>query len=334
MRGVLLLQRRHQQVGRAFSQCSVLHEARSAWKRNEGDTFKPQPWKRPGLFLQFRCSAGGSGSKKKKIIVEEVSAADAAEPPKESPGVKQTMNFEVKTSKGILSISTTIEDSKINEIVFEKTDMPSVAKLKEPALATSAINLITNSSAAATTAAGAVSGSEVPSDAPIRETETVLTATLPPDKSGAASPPPPSDASIPVPTPKRPRFDYRSSLERNFVTPSRAISDFMLTAADLECLPKIKRRSPYEQEPPMTVYWRRDVEAKALEVWGSKENLLRERLKREVERKQYQQSECLCSPCFCVQSLMWVLKSLTPQICLRSSGGYATTAARWDPAPR
>lgn len=93
---------------------------------------------------------------------------------------------------------------------------------------------------------------------------------------------------------RRERVDFsRSSLERNFITPARAISDFLLKMSDLESLPKTKRRSPYEQEPPIIVYWRKDVEAKAIEVWGSRENLLRECLKREIERKQHQQSECV-----------------------------------------
>lgn len=92
---------------------------------------------------------------------------------------------------------------------------------------------------------------------------------------------------------KERRVDFsRSSLERNFITPSRAISDFLLKISDLESLPKTKRRSPYEQEPPIIVYWRKDVEAKAIEVWGSRDNLLRECLKREIERKQHQQSQC------------------------------------------
>lgn len=66
---------------------------------------------------------------------------------------------------------------------------------------------------------------------------------------------------------KRLRVDLTaSSLERNFITPVRAMSDFLLKPADLETLPKTKRRSPYELEPPITVYWRRDVEAKANEV--------------------------------------------------------------------
>lgn len=68
------------------------------------------------------------------------------------------------------------------------------------------------------------------------------------------------------------------------------MADFLLKPSDLESLPKTKRRSPYEFEPPITVYWRKDVEAKALEIWGSQENLQRERLKREIKRKKYQQS--------------------------------------------
>lgn len=91
---------------------------------------------------------------------------------------------------------------------------------------------------------------------------------------------------------KTSRVDFnRSSLERNFITPNRAMSDFLLRAVDLDTLPKTKRRSPYEQEPPITVYWRKDVEAKAIEVWGTRENLLRECLKREIERKKHQQSK-------------------------------------------
>ncbi|XP_072747668.1 proton-coupled zinc antiporter SLC30A9, mitochondrial [Anoplolepis gracilipes] len=90
---------------------------------------------------------------------------------------------------------------------------------------------------------------------------------------------------------KRMRVDKStSSLERNFITPVRAMSDFLLKPSDLESLPKTKRRSPYEFEPPITVYWRKDVEAKALEAWGSREVLLKELLKKEVERKIYQQN--------------------------------------------
>ncbi|KAH8401736.1 hypothetical protein KR009_007581 [Drosophila setifemur] len=278
IRGVQLLQRRHQQIGRAFSQCSSkCLDSGNAWRRNDVDNGIPKPWKRPGMLIQFRGSSDSSDSKKELLDV----TAGAATQPKEAPGIKQTKNFEVKTSKGILTISTTIEDSKINEIVFEKSDLPPVAKIKEPALATAAINLMAS-------ATGAGSGTSSTTEPKITSPPTGV---LGPDKGYTGAAPTPSPpAETPTPPPKRPRFDYRASLERNFVTPSRALIDFMLTPADLESLPKIKRRSPYEQEPPMTVYWRRDVEAKALAVWGSKDNLLRERLKREVERKQYQQT--------------------------------------------
>lgn len=98
---------------------------------------------------------------------------------------------------------------------------------------------------------------------------------------------------IPVETvtqPPRIRVDRSAeSTARNFVTPIRAMSDFLLKPSDLEGLKIIKRRSPYENEPPITVYWRKDVEARAIEVWGSKENLLKERLRNELERKYQQQ---------------------------------------------
>lgn len=93
---------------------------------------------------------------------------------------------------------------------------------------------------------------------------------------------------------KRVRVNFAlSSLARNFITPPRAMSDFLLKASDLDALPKTKRRSPYEQEPPITVYWRKDVEAKSIEIWGTRENLLKELLKREMEKKMHQQSQFL-----------------------------------------
>ncbi|XP_055382274.1 proton-coupled zinc antiporter SLC30A9, mitochondrial [Condylostylus longicornis] len=165
-----------------------------------------------------------------------------------------TKKIEIKTSKGILSVTTTVEDAKINDIILEKTS----AKSKSTPIA------ITQP--AAEMAKAGKLASAVPTS---KESEKI---------------------EKPKET-QRLRCDLtRSSLERNFITPTRAISDFLLKASDLESLSKIKRRSPYEQEPPMTVYWRKDVEAKAIEVWGSRENLLRECLKREIERKKFQQN--------------------------------------------
>lgn len=81
-----------------------------------------------------------------------------------------------------------------------------------------------------------------------------------------------------------------SSLERNFITPIRAMNDFLLKPSDLEDLRKTKRRSPFENEPPITVFWRRDIEAKALQVWGNMDTLREEVTKRDAERKRYQQN--------------------------------------------
>lgn len=64
---------------------------------------------------------------------------------------------------------------------------------------------------------------------------------------------------------KRVRVDLsKASLERNFITPVRAMSDFLLKPADLEGLRKTKRRSPIENEPPIVVYWRKDVESRLI----------------------------------------------------------------------
>ncbi|GLH14182.1 AGAP012046-PA [Gryllus bimaculatus] len=94
----------------------------------------------------------------------------------------------------------------------------------------------------------------------------------------------------PVSPKKRKRVDLAAvSLERNFITPVRAMTDFLLKPSDLEGLRKTKRRSPYENEPPITVFWRKDVESKAMEVWGSKESLDRALRLKEAERRRHQQ---------------------------------------------
>ncbi|XP_075544807.1 solute carrier family 30 member 9 isoform X1 [Dermacentor variabilis] len=78
--------------------------------------------------------------------------------------------------------------------------------------------------------------------------------------------------------------------ERNFVTPVRAMSDYLLKPSDLEGLRMVHRRSPYEDAPPITVYLRRDVEAKALEVWGSYDALQKEHERRRREEQKYRES--------------------------------------------
>uniref|UniRef100_A0A3Q2NSV8 Proton-coupled zinc antiporter SLC30A9, mitochondrial n=1 Tax=Fundulus heteroclitus TaxID=8078 RepID=A0A3Q2NSV8_FUNHE len=78
--------------------------------------------------------------------------------------------------------------------------------------------------------------------------------------------------------------------KNNFITAVRAMNEFCLKPSDLEQLRKIRRRSPHDDTEAFTVFLRSDVEAKALDVWGSHEALARERnLRKEVERE-YQES--------------------------------------------
>lgn len=97
-------------------------------------------------------------------------------------------------------------------------------------------------------------------------------------------------SKTPQPVKKRLLIDFSASYtERNFITPMRAMTEYLLKQSDLEMLPKVLRRSPYESEPPITVYYRKDVEAKAFEVWGSKEALEKELRRRELDRRRYEQ---------------------------------------------
>uniref|UniRef100_A0A8C5HCC5 Proton-coupled zinc antiporter SLC30A9, mitochondrial n=1 Tax=Gouania willdenowi TaxID=441366 RepID=A0A8C5HCC5_GOUWI len=78
--------------------------------------------------------------------------------------------------------------------------------------------------------------------------------------------------------------------QNNFITAVRAMNEFCLKSSDLEQLRKIRRRSPHDDTEAFTVFLRSDVEAKALDVWGSPEALVRERnLRKEVERE-YQEN--------------------------------------------
>ncbi|XP_061397941.1 proton-coupled zinc antiporter SLC30A9, mitochondrial [Musca vetustissima] len=231
----------------------------------------------------------------------------------------QTKKYEIETSKGILSITTTIEDSKINDIVFEKSKVASsdttttkeTVKSSAPPTADDIMNKAAKGAANVTeakidaaildaaskkklaTEAATTGGKVLSIDMTNAATTAAASATS--TAAAAASVTAATTPTTPLPEikpkPKRAKMDYnRSSLERNFITPARAMSDFLLKASDLETLPKIKRRSPYEQEPPITVFWRKDVEAKAINIWGTKENLIKECLKREVERKKHQQN--------------------------------------------
>jgi len=63
--------------------------------------------------------------------------------------------------------------------------------------------------------------------------------------------------------PKDPRpAKSLTSTARNFVTQGRAIKEYLLKPDELIGLRKTMRRSPHADEPPILVYWRRDVEAR------------------------------------------------------------------------
>lgn len=73
--------------------------------------------------------------------------------------------------------------------------------------------------------------------------------------------------------------------KNNFITAVRAMNEFCLKPSDLEHLRRIRRRSPHDDTEAFTVFLRSDVEAKALDVWGSLEALARERkVRKEVEQ--------------------------------------------------
>lgn len=49
-------------------------------------------------------------------------------------------------------------------------------------------------------------------------------------------------------------------MNRNFITTTRAMREYALDISDLGDLRKFQRRSPYNNELPLTVYLRKDVE--------------------------------------------------------------------------
>ncbi|XP_062855722.1 proton-coupled zinc antiporter SLC30A9, mitochondrial [Trichomycterus rosablanca] len=78
--------------------------------------------------------------------------------------------------------------------------------------------------------------------------------------------------------------------QNNFITIVRAMNEFCLKSSDLDQLRRIRRRSPHDDTEAFTVFLRSDVEAKALEVWGSMEALARERKLRKEEERQFQEN--------------------------------------------
>ncbi|CAF3614174.1 unnamed protein product [Rotaria sp. Silwood1] len=75
-----------------------------------------------------------------------------------------------------------------------------------------------------------------------------------------------------------------SYTDNKLITAVRAMHEYLLSPSDLETLQKYKTRSPYtdvaDSSRMLTVYRRGDVEKRAHEVWGSQENLNKEKAKR------------------------------------------------------
>ena len=96
-----------------------------------------------------------------------------------------------------------------------------------------------------------------------------------------------------VPKPKKDRIKLDVSVEtteRNFLTIIRAMNEYLLKPSDLQDLRRFQRRSPYESEPPISVFLRRDVEARSLQVWGTWDNLQKELRKRRLLEDSYKES--------------------------------------------
>ncbi|KAI1278718.1 Zinc transporter 9 [Halotydeus destructor] len=94
-----------------------------------------------------------------------------------------------------------------------------------------------------------------------------------------------------VPKANRSKLDVtQASTERNFVTPIRAMNEYLLKPQDLADIRKFQRRSPYVDAPPITVYLRKDIEARSLQTWGTWENFQKEWKKRQLVEDQYRDS--------------------------------------------
>ncbi|KAK6617263.1 hypothetical protein RUM43_005130 [Polyplax serrata] len=97
-------------------------------------------------------------------------------------------------------------------------------------------------------------------------------------------------ASEPGSSKKKRRVEFRETFERNFITQGRAVKEFLLKPSQLEDLQKYVRRSPYESEMTILVYNRKDVENRAISIWGSLDNLEREKRNLDTKKRVTDQS--------------------------------------------
>ncbi|XP_068134614.1 proton-coupled zinc antiporter SLC30A9, mitochondrial isoform X2 [Hyperolius riggenbachi] len=111
-----------------------------------------------------------------------------------------------------------------------------------------------------------------------------------PSKAEQKSPPPLDPIHVKVKAVLKKRDYGAKYMKNNFITAVRAMNEFCLKPSDLEPLRKIRRRSPHDDTESFTVFLRSDVEAKALEVWGSPEAIFRERKLRKEEEIAYKEN--------------------------------------------
>ncbi|CAL8082360.1 unnamed protein product [Orchesella dallaii] len=74
-----------------------------------------------------------------------------------------------------------------------------------------------------------------------------------------------------------PSIKYVTAMERKFVTQVRAIKEYLLTVDELQGLQKHMKRSPHSNQNVMFMYWRWEVEMKAIKKFGTLKNLQEER---------------------------------------------------------
>ena len=80
------------------------------------------------------------------------------------------------------------------------------------------------------------------------------------------------------------------NFDRNFITAVRALKEFLLKPEHLVGLRVTSRRSAQYNDIPLNVYWRKDVEAISLAVWGSKEareKELEKRAKQKLDQQEF-----------------------------------------------
>jgi len=80
--------------------------------------------------------------------------------------------------------------------------------------------------------------------------------------------------------------ENNTSYDRNYITEERALKEFLLDIQDLHGLRVTVRRSANEIDPPHKVYWRKDIEARAVQRWGSLEKVQLEREVREISEEE------------------------------------------------